>query len=296
MAFRPRMQAHTRNYRTLQPLRVRSWPGVVADVWHVEGRSGGAGFYLSPDPRLVVFLGSPPTNLSLRTSEAGKPITGVEMLYVPAGRPLWSSMEGEETFSHLDFHLEAGPLQQRLAGLVRPGRLSETVILGHEAEIRAARTLARMVADEVERPSRPALMLDGLLSAILAETLNLTNEGTDHSGGLPPRQISAIRRHVSDAFPRRVSVSELAEFCGLSESWFSLAFCQSTGETPQRWMARERIEAAMDLMLTTNRGLAEIADATGFADQAHLTRAFRASQGLPPSQWRRMRTARGERK
>jgi AraC family transcriptional regulator len=43
-------------------------------------------------------------------------------------------------------------------------------------------------------------------------------------------------------------------------------------------------------MLTTDRGLAEIADATGFADQAHLTRVFHASHGLPPSQWRRVRT------
>ena len=33
--------------------------------------------------------------------------------------------------------------------------------------------------------------------------------------------------------------------------------------------------------------LADIAYATGFADQAHLSRAFRAVHGMPPSVWRR---------
>lgn len=289
MAFRPRMQTQTRHYRTLQPLRVRTWPGVVADVWHVQGAAGAGGFYLSPDPRLVVFLGTPPRSLSLRTSETGHPISDVSMLYVPAGQPLWSAMDGEETFAHLDFHLEAGPLQQRLAGLIPSGKLSETVMLADAADVKGTQSLARMVADEIERPSRPAMMLDGLLSAILAEVLNLPHEPMEHTGGLSPRQISAIRRHVSEALPRRTSVAELADLCGLSESWFSRAFRQSTGETPQRWLTRQRLETAMEMMLSSDRGLAEIADATGFADQAHLTRVFRASQGLPPSQWRRMR-------
>jgi AraC family transcriptional regulator len=289
MAFRPRMQAQTRAYRTLRPLCVRTWPGVVADVWHVESGAGAGGFYLSPDPRLVVLLGTPPHSLSLKTSETGAFVSPVSMVYVPAGQPLWSAMGAGERFSHLDLHLEAGPLQQRLAGLIPPGKLSETVILAGDADAPGARTLARMVADEVERPSRPTMMLDGLLSAMLAEVLNLSSEGAEHSGGLSPRQIAAVKRHVADAFPRRVSVAELAQLCGLSESWFSRAFARSTGETPQRWIARHRLEAAMELMLTTDRGLADIADATGFADQAHLTRIFRASQGLPPSQWRRMR-------
>lgn len=289
MAFRPRMQAQTRSYRTLRPLRVRAWPGVVADVWRVEGGAGGGGFYLSPDPRVVVFLGTPPQTLSLSTRETGNPVSDVSIMYVPAGQPLWSTMGGEEQFAHLDFHLEAGPLQQRLSGLVPAGKLSELVMLCADADASRARVLAQMIADEVERPSRPSLMLDGLLSAMLADVFSLPNKEQEHSGGLSPRQVATVKRHISEVFPRRVSVSELAELCGLSESWFSRAFRQSTGDTPQRFMARHRLEAAMQLMLTTDRGLAEIADATGFADQAHLTRLFRASHGLPPSQWRRMR-------
>lgn len=292
MAFRPRMQTQTRAYRPLQPLRVRGWPGVVADVWHVQGGTGAGGFYLSPDPRLVVFLGTPPRSLSLKTSESGSSVSGVSMMYVPPGQPLWSEMDGEEQFAHLDLHLEAGPLQQRLAGLVSAVKLSQMVMLTGQTDAQRARLLAQMVAEEVQVPSRASMMLDGLLSAMLVDVFNLPNEEPEHSGGLSPRQVAIVRRHIADAFPRRVPVSELADLCGLSESWFSRAFRQSTGDTPQRFMTRHRLEAAMDLMLKTDRGLAEIADATGFADQAHLTRVFRASHGLPPSQWRRLRSGR----
>jgi AraC family transcriptional regulator len=289
MTFRPRMQAQIHSYRTLRPLSMRSWPGVVADVWHVHGRAGAGGFYLSPDPRLVVFLGTAPGSLTLRTSQAGEAIAGVSMFYVPPGQPLWSDIHDDEQFAHLDFHLQAGPLVQRLAGLVETSTLSQVVMLGAAAAGPTAQALATMVANEVEHPSRPAMRLDGLLSALLTDVFDLPNERSDHSGGLLPRQLASVRSHFLGAFPRRVSIAELAGLCGLSESWFARAFRRSTGETPQRWMMRLRLEAAQELMVSTNLGLAEIADATGFADQAHLTRVFRDAQGLPPSQWRRLR-------
>lgn len=288
MAFRPRMQVQTHSYRAVRPLRVRTWPGVVADVWRVQGQSGAGGFYISPDARLVVFLDGAPRSMSFRTNESGNAVRGVSMLYIPAGQPLWSHLQEDEDFGHLDFHLQAGPLTQRLAGLATPSTLSSTLIRDGAGSA-TARSLAAMVANEVEHPSRPAMMLDGLLSALLADVFDLSCETDAPGRGLSRRQMAAITKHVRRVFPERVSVGELAALCGYSESWFARAFRHSNGETPQRWMTRLRLEAALDLMTSTNLGLAEIADATGFADQAHLTRIFHSVHGLPPSQWRRSR-------
>ncbi|MEO5614912.1 MAG: hypothetical protein ABIR04_08340 [Cypionkella sp.] len=57
MTFRPKMTAFTDGIRALEALRWRAWDGVVADLWHAEGSLGGAGHYVSPDPRIVIFLG-----------------------------------------------------------------------------------------------------------------------------------------------------------------------------------------------------------------------------------------------
>lgn len=293
MSFRPRMTAQTRAYRTLRPLSVRSWAGVVADVWHVHGDAGGGGSYLSPDPRLVVFLGTPPAGMGVRTRADGATQRGPVGFFVPAGAPLWSDMSASADFAHLDLHLDSGPLLQRL-GRDASALPTEAVMLHDGARVQP---LAAMIAAEVESPSRPVLMVDGLLSALLSEALRLPvapDEGRadlrgDLRGGLTPRQMAAVARFVDDNIAGRVSVAALAEVAGLSESWFSRAFRKTTGDQPQKWLMARRVEAARRLILDDPAaGLAEVAQAAGFADQAHLSRAFRAAHGLPPAQWRRL--------
>ena len=137
------------------------------------------------------------------------------------------------------------------------------------------------------------MLIDGLLTALLGEVFATEPERSvapvhDISkGGLSPHLLAAVQAHVQSNLARHVGVSELAETAGLSESWFARAFKLSMGETPQRWQARLRLEAARELMRDPDLALAEIADATGFADQAHLSRAFRGRFGQPPSAWRR---------
>jgi transcriptional regulator GlxA family with amidase domain len=48
-----------------------------------------------------------------------------------------------------------------------------------------------------------------------------------------------------------------------------------------------RIRRARELMLATDRSLAEIALETGFSDQPHFTRVFSRLIGAGPGAWRR---------
>jgi len=47
------------------------------------------------------------------------------------------------------------------------------------------------------------------------------------------------------------------------------------------------VACAQKLMLATNESLSQIALASGFYDQAHLTRLFRRHAGTTPHDWRR---------
>ncbi|CAM3704376.1 AraC family transcriptional regulator [Cereibacter sphaeroides] len=80
----------------------------------------------------------------------------------------------------------------------------------------------------------------------------------------------------------------MAQVVGLSESWFTRLFRDTTGVTPLQWQLRQRVELAQTL-LEENLSVAEIADRLGFSDQAHLTRVFRQVTGQPPGAWRRAR-------
>lgn len=284
--FRPRMETRIHGFRTLAPLSFRRFAGAIADVWSVRGEAGGGGFYIAPDPRIVIFLGDEPPPMSLRTAGDAAEHRGIQALYIPAGVPLWSRIETDHEKTHLDVHMEDGALQQRLwAANIRPD-LSLPRLIGPNDRLA---DLGRLAADEVRSPRRGDMLIDGLLSATLGEIFATRSEmpSLSVSGGLPSHRFAAVQRHVHRNLNRYVTVAEMASVAGLSESRFSHAFKQARNETPQRWQARIRLDAAQNMMQDPALSLAEIAYATGFADQAHLSRAFRAAYGMPPSVWRR---------
>ena len=290
------MQARTQALHTLAPLAFRRLDGAIADVWSVRGETGGGGFYIAPDPRVVVLLTE--TAMTLRTAERGPELRGVQAFYVPPGVPLWSRLERGQDLAHIDFHLESAALQRRLKRAAARVDLMQPQMIADNPRLVA---LAQMAAEEVRTPRRGEMVLDGLLSALLGEIFDTGGPGDGlgggpgdgpeavplPGGGLTARQRAAVERHLRAHLSRQIPVAELAEVAGLSESWFAHRFKQQFGETPQRWQSRLRLEAARAMMADPALSLAEIAHATGFADQAHLSRLFRAAFGQPPSVWRR---------
>jgi AraC-like DNA-binding protein len=84
-----------------------------------------------------------------------------------------------------------------------------------------------------------------------------------------------------------ITLTAVASGCGLSLSYFIRAFKQSTGDPPHRWLLRQRVERAKELLRDPRMTLAEAALACGFADQSHFTRVFKVMAGAPPGVWRR---------
>jgi AraC family transcriptional regulator len=127
-----------------------------------------------------------------------------------------------------------------------------------------------------------ALRLATLLTQTAAPT---TAPGV--RGGLAPWQQRKIDRYVRDHLERPVQIEELAEQIPLSVSHFCRAFKETFGDTPHAYLIRLRLETAQQLMLSTAEPLSQIALASGFADQAHLSKQFRRVVGDTPSAWRR---------
>ncbi|MEJ0042224.1 MAG: AraC family transcriptional regulator [Rhizomicrobium sp.] len=108
------------------------------------------------------------------------------------------------------------------------------------------------------------------------------------SGGLAPWQERRAKTLMVADLARTVTLAELALACGLSRGHFSLAFRQSVGCPPHRWLLLQRLERAMHLMVASDKSLCEIAIETGFSDQSHLTRAFSQYVETSPAAWRRI--------
>ena len=106
-------------------------------------------------------------------------------------------------------------------------------------------------------------------------------------GGLAVWQQRKIDRYVRAHLERPVQIEELAQQIPLSVSHFCRAFKETFGDPPHAYLIRLRLETAQQLMLATDDPISQIALASGFADQAHLSKQFRRVVGETPSAWRR---------
>ena len=84
-----------------------------------------------------------------------------------------------------------------------------------------------------------------------------------------------------------ITIKELADACSLSESHFSRCFRTTFGSSVHQRLIQLRIERAKALLAQTRRPLAEVAQLSGFCDQAAFTRTFSRSERMTPSQWRK---------
>ena len=108
-------------------------------------------------------------------------------------------------------------------------------------------------------------------------------------GGLSPAALRRVQLLVEANIDRPIHMADLAARAGLSVHHFGRAFRTSTGVTPHAFVEQRRIERARALIDSTREPLADIAAATGFATQSHLTTAFKRVTGFTPAAYRRGR-------
>ncbi|GHC74332.1 helix-turn-helix domain-containing protein [Streptomyces cinnamoneus] len=87
----------------------------------------------------------------------------------------------------------------------------------------------------------------------------------------------------------QVPVAQLADEVGLSRRRLQMLFGEQVGITPKTAARILRFRKALQLITDDSRihGLASVAAACGFSDQAHLSREVRDLSGVPPRHLRR---------
>jgi AraC family transcriptional activator FtrA len=92
---------------------------------------------------------------------------------------------------------------------------------------------------------------------------------------------------VLEHLPEEHSVSELARRARMSDRSFARRFVAETGITPHRWITRQRVLRAQELLEDTTLGVDEIAAECGFGSSALLRHHFRGIVGVAPGDYRR---------
>ncbi|MGO9769785.1 MAG: helix-turn-helix domain-containing protein [Roseiarcus sp.] len=126
------------------------------------------------------------------------------------------------------------------------------------------------------------------LVAYLASRLTERGLGaTQARGGLAPVVLKRVFEFVAENCGRPLSLDDIAACAGVSPFHFARAFKTSAGESPHRYVLRQRIEKAK-IALRGGEPLAQVALDCGFGGQSHFSQRFRQMTGVTPSQYRRL--------
>jgi AraC family transcriptional regulator len=106
------------------------------------------------------------------------------------------------------------------------------------------------------------------------------------SEGLPPYQLKYVTEYINAHLAEDISLADLANEVKLSQSHFSSLFRKSTGLSPYRFLLKQRVNRAKELLLMGDLPIIDVAIAVGFYDQSHLTRHMRRLLGMSPKQLR----------
>ncbi|WP_457443411.1 AraC family ligand binding domain-containing protein [Roseateles sp. P5_E4] len=100
--------------------------------------------------------------------------------------------------------------------------------------------------------------------------------------------VTAARERIDDDPAAELTLSGLATDAAMSRYQFLRAFTRLTGLPPHAYLLQRRVQRARRLV-RQGLSLAEVAAASGFADQSHMTRCFVRNFGLTPGALARSR-------
>ena len=108
--------------------------------------------------------------------------------------------------------------------------------------------------------------------------MSITNDGD-----YVTKAIDYMKKYYSCS----ITIDGICRAIYLSPSYFSRMFKSKIGMTPYKFLLELRLAKAKELLLESTFPIEEASRLCGFANSAHLATAFKESEGLSPSEYRK---------
>ena len=108
-------------------------------------------------------------------------------------------------------------------------------------------------------------------------------EGSREEEELCSRIVLYIQQNISDC---NLNVTSIAEYFQISSVQMSKTFRSVKGQKLPTYISQQRIQRAKEILSSSDDGLNEVAEKSGFGSVRTLLRSFKQSEGMTPSQWK----------
>lgn len=122
------------------------------------------------------------------------------------------------------------------------------------------------------------LLMQEVLESFIESMFSSSDKGNPY--------IRKALRYMQDNYSTHLELAQVANYVGLSPSYFSSLFKQIVGVSFREKLCQIRVEESKRLLLQKKYSLADIALAMGFPDQSYYTKVFKRIVGIPPGKYR----------
>ena len=123
------------------------------------------------------------------------------------------------------------------------------------------------------------------LTALLCEIIDVKT--TDMEENSIPSYLLAIRQDFDTHFSRYYSLDMLEKKYKINKYKLAKEFTAYFGTSPINYLTRQRIEAAKNILTTTDLKIYEAGQAVGYENTTHFINSFKKQTGMTPSIYRK---------
>ncbi len=106
------------------------------------------------------------------------------------------------------------------------------------------------------------------------------------AGAISDARLSRVVEFMSAHFAQPLTLEQLAGEACISKYHFTRLFKSKVGQTPYQFLADLRLNAAKQMLISTDLSVAQVGAACGYSTSSHFSAVFAAKFGMTPSEFR----------
>jgi AraC-like DNA-binding protein len=193
--------------------------------------------------------------------------------------------------SEIRLHHDPNAWLQKLAYILHnSGSLEGPVMISNEKDKPLIRAVCDALVQESVQPEAfnnelTQQLINTLITVVARNTPVSTAAKQAVDGNMALDIINYIHQNIF--YPNKLRADHIAEHFNLSVNYVSEYFKKHTDQNLQQYILSYKISMIEIRLKHSNMRLNEIANDFGFTDESHLTKTFKKTTGLTPSQFRK---------
>lgn len=123
---------------------------------------------------------------------------------------------------------------------------------------------------------------------IYAEAVNkfskMSGKSKERIGG---GYVERCKNYIGRNIRKKLTVDSIAQALNVSENYLSRKFSEEEGITLKRYLLKERIRLAENLLKNTDENVGTISDYLNFHSQSYFTKVFKEMHGITPAEYQK---------